>query len=438
MSDKNAQSSKPGKVSQPQTYHKFIDREHPDNYRQAEVQALVRAIRARENRLVLGLPGMGISNLLRFLVAKAGLVEPEVYFAYLNCDALDDCLDSETFFETIAGQLYEQGLVDKPERVEQGYRRLEQLAIRIGVDKLRRIVIVVDQADRMLETAGKSFYRQLKALTDFNKGVCYIFAASACLADVVDPGNLLFAGRRLPIGPLNERDCAGAIAEEARRLEANFDVVEQKQLTRLTGGHPGLLRAVSSAIVDEGLDLLATEAMLVKRLLSRGDIQYRCQKIWNELDLTKQAALYFLTHGQPASVTADTLTWLRDFRLVDKRGGLFSPIFESFVAAQEIKLEPVTIVEASQNEQGAIVAGKVFRGSQEVHVAPLELRLIACLKRKQKIYTKNEIIEYVYEDEVKDEGILDSRIENLVRQVRNRLGDQYIRAHWGQGYEFFG
>jgi hypothetical protein len=385
---------------------------------------------------------MGMSNLLRFLVTRADLIERDVTFAYLNYDTLDeDNPDFEAFFETITEQLCDQGLGDASDRAKQGYGRLKHLLTRVEGDLSSRIVIVVDQGDRMLSAAGKSFYRKLKALTDLNKRVCYIFAASPCIAGRIDPENLLFAGRRLAVGPLNERDCAGAITEEAKRLEERFDEALQARLIHLAGGHPGLLRAVSSAVVEEGLNLSEPETEWVERLLNRGDIKYRCQKVWNELDQTKQAALRFLVDNQPGSIAAETLVWLQEFGLVDKREGryqLFSPIFGGFVAAQEIRLESITIVGATKNEQGKIVVGKVFKGDREIHVTPLELRLIACLKQERRIYTKDDLIEYVYDDKAKEEGIADHRIENLVRQVRDRLGAQYIKAHYGQGYEFLG
>jgi DNA-binding response OmpR family regulator len=34
--------------------------------------------------------------------------------------------------------------------------------------------------------------------------------------------------------------------------------------------------------------------------------------------------------------------------------------------------------------------------------------------------------------------IPEGRVEDLVRRVRKRLGKQYIKTHWGQGYEFLG
>ena len=434
--------SESGETTSAQNYYYFIDRQHPIEYRHKEIERLIQAIRARENRLLLGLPGIGMSNLLRFLVTRTELFERDVIFAYLNCDTLaEDKADFETFFEMIAEQLYDQGLGDKSKTVAQGYERLKHLLMRVKGDPSLRIVIVVDQGDRILAAANKAFYRHLKALTDLNKRACYIFAVSPHIADLIDPDNLLFAGRRLAVGPLKEQDCANAVAEEAQRLGQKFDEAIQKRLMRLTGGHPGLLRAISSAIVEEGLNLSEPETVWVERLLGRGDIKYRCQKLWNELDQKKQTALHLLAAARPDPIAADTLVWLQEFGLVDKHGDiyrLFSPIFEGFAAAQDIKLEPIIIVGATKDEQEKIVAGKVFKGDKEVHVTPLELRLIACLKQERKIYTKDDLIEYIYDDKIQEEGISDHRIENLVRQVRNRLGDQYIKAHYGQGYEFLG
>jgi hypothetical protein len=451
-----ARSSKPGGASHLRAYHQYLDKGHPKDYRSEEVEALTKAIQAKENRLVLALPGMGVSNLLRFLVTREDLFDREVTFAYVNCDGMDDCLNLDKLFEEIARQFYEQGLGNKLEEEVWGYERLKRLLTRVGGDPLDRVVVVVDQADRMLAVVDNVFYRKSKALTDLNKRVCYILAASPSTADRVDPDNLLFAGRRLVVGRLNEQDCTSAITEEARRLGVEFGAAAQERLARLTGGHPGLLRATSSTIVNEKLGWAISEKALVGCLLARDDVQYRCQKMWKELGPTQQAALCFLAKGQPNSVAADTLAWLRDFGLLDDHEGeyrLFSPIFQRFVAAQAASFEPITqetVLEPVRIDkptsilrsgQEIIVAGKVFKGNQEVRVAPLELRLIACLKRERRIYTKDEIAAYVYYEDYEDQkrGVSDYRIENLVRQVRKRLGDhRYIETHWGQGYEFLG
>jgi hypothetical protein len=445
----------------PVAYYGFLDKGHPDDYRREEILKLVRAVQARENRLVLALPGVGTSNLLRFLVSKDSVLElitkdkiPErkVIFAYLDCDTLDDCADLEGFFEKIAGELHDQGLGDRIGVEERGYTWVERLLKRVGGAETDRIVIVVDQANTLLVAADKSFYRKLKALTDFNKRVCYIFAASPCIADTVDPDGLLFAGRRIPIGRLNARDCLSAITEEEWRLGVEFDTTTRSQLVCLTGGHPGLLRAVSSTIVG-WLDIAESLDEAAERLLARDDVQYRCRKQWNALTAEQQTELQKLAHDKPDTVAEDPMTWLQLFGLVEQSKGAYrfcSAIMWRFVMRQSasvppgpksqdnvVPLEPVTIVQPTLNDKGVVIAGKVFKGDREIHVSRLVLRLIWYLKREHKICTKDEIATYVwYESQGK--GVSDTAIEDLVRQARRRLGKEYIRVYWGQGYEFLG
>jgi hypothetical protein len=218
------------------------------------------------------------------------------------------------------------------------------------------------------------------------------------------------------------------------RLDVAFDAATQAWLAHLSGGHPGLLRALSSAAAEGALEAPGPEAALADRLLARPDVKYRCQKLWDALDPVRQAALQFLAGGQLDTVSTDTLAWLRDFGLVEAGEGayhLFSPVFQRFAIDQPGRLsplEPVTIVGARtilRNDQEIVVAGKVFKGGREVRVSPHELRLIACLMRERKIYTKDDIIAYVYyEDARRDDVPSNVPIENLVRQVRRRLGDQ--------------
>jgi hypothetical protein len=454
MATKKVQQPKPKQAGRSSASSHSLDRAYPDDYRREEIQKLIKAIQAKEHRLVLGLPGMGKSSLLRFLVTQEKLVGRDVTFVYLNCYALDNCLDLEVFFATITRRLHEKGLGSKLKEELGGYTQLEQFVTRLSDNPQRRIVIVVDQADRMLSTADQIFYRRLKALTDLNKGIYYIFAASPLILDSIDPDyRLLFAGRIFPVGRLNDRDCTVVIVQEARRLKTKFSAVEQERLARLSGSHGGLLRAIASGTGD-GLNFSDSEQSVIERLLNRGDVQDRCQRIWEALDPARQAMLSLLATGKPQSVTGDTLAWFQNFGLADRSGEnyqLFSPIFRRFVEAQEVsapssELEPIKLevfrTEVA-NDQEIVVAGQVFKGTQRVDVAPRELRLVACLKRKRRIYTKFEIEEYVYFDEKKnskkEEWILPDRIAGLVHSVRKKLGNPgYIKAHWGRGYEFVG
>jgi hypothetical protein len=427
MRPKETSSPKSKQPERFQPYHSYVDRGHPNDYRQEEIGALKRAIRAKENRLVLGLPDVGISNLLRFLVTRVNWGDRHVTFAYLNCDALADCLDTDMFFAEITRQFCHQGLGDNPEVNMPGYEWLKSILLRAGGDPLDRLVVVGDKTDQMLAVAEPAFYRRLKALTDLNKRVCYIFAISPHLAEGVDPDRLLFAGRRLIVGRFNERDLAGAMMEEGQRLEIEFSPAEQKKLAHLTGGHPGLLRAVSSAVVEEGLNLSDPEVRLVERLLSRVDVNSRCQRIWQALDSTQQVALCMIASKQSDRVAPDAIVWLRSFDLIDENNGeyrLFSPIFAGFVTSQLVEPLPQRVT---------IVAGKAFRGDKEITLRPLEQKLLAVLMVEPgRVYTHDEIAWGVWDSD----EVTPDMITGLICQLRSRLGKRYIKTHHRRGYEF--
>ena len=173
-------------LSDPQGYW-FGDRARPETYRSKEIAALVQAIRSRENRLVLGLPGMGVSNLLRFLVTRRDLFEDGITFAYLNCDALDDCADTAAFFDRIARELSRQGLSSSTESGASGYERLDLLVREFKGRTSHRVAIVVDQASGLLVAVEARFYTRLAQLTDLDNRFCFVLAATPLFGTTPDP-----------------------------------------------------------------------------------------------------------------------------------------------------------------------------------------------------------------------------------------------------------
>lgn len=426
-------------------YFKFLDKGHADHYRSEQIEQLAQAIRARENRLLEGLPGMGVSNLLRFLVARGAAIIPRAIFAYYDCDTHAGESAEEALFETLATQLGEQGLAEVGGSAAHGYARLQRLVERVEGDAAARIVLAIDQADGLVAQVGRSFYQRLKALTDLNKRVCLLLAVSPLAAAQADPDDLLFAGRRLAVGRFCARDRQDAIGEEQRRLGLSFDAPTQALLAELTGGHPGLLRALSSAVAAGALaGVPAAEA--AERLLARDDVRYRCRKLWNALPVDRQRALRSLAMGQP--IDREALGWLAAHGLSESAAAgadFCSTLLRRFIEHQPAppseaagppgQLAPVCIMQPSLDAAGVIRAGKVLKGRVEVAVSPLVLRLIYFLLRERRICTRHEIAGYVWAG-VNADGVSEAAIDDLIRQARQRLGSGYIKNHRGQGYEW--
>jgi hypothetical protein len=425
--------------------YKFLDKGHPDHYRQEEIKMLAQAIRSRENRLVLGLPGMGVSNLLRFLVSRDNLIgRAEVTFAFLDCDTLGEGEGAEAFFDALAKEIEAKGLGDKALAGERGYKRLEWLVKQMERDPADRLAMVVDKADAMLASASKTFYRQLKALTDLNKRVCFVIAVSPLLAAAIDPEKLLFAGRWLPVGPLNERDCKGAIAEEAKRRGTEFNVAAQRVLARLTGGYPALLRAVSSAVDEEKINFLEAEELLVDRLLRRGDVKGRCEILWEALDQDKRDALLYIAAGRPDEAVPETLAWLQKYGMLDKSeevGRIFSPIFAASVNQHPMP-PPATMPPAPPSLPPLypvrIDNGQVYKDGEEIKLRPLAYKLLEYfLKNQERILNHDQIIKHVWGGQAHTRfGRSSQDVQNLVRELRQELGNSCIKTYPRRGYMF--
>jgi hypothetical protein len=423
-------------------YHQFQDRLHPDGYRRAQVQALIQALRARENRLLITVPGMGVSNLLRFFVARPALLGLPASIVYINCNELGETLHPERLFAEVARQFEDQGLVLPPDGATHGYDQLRLIVRHALSNAALRLIMVIDQTDALWPQVSAPFFRQLKALTDANKHVCIVVAAALRDVHLIDPEDLLFAQRELYVGPLSAADFAHAVNEEAQRLETVFSVAIKQKLARLTGCHPGLLRAVSSAVVQDWPK--GNDEAIISQLMARKDVTYRCRKLWQGLTPLQQNVLQKVAIGVNDRNVAPATERLRQLGILEQRpddGQLHfcSSLLAAFVAAQEghrplIRLEPsATIV---VDDRSIIVAGKVYKGNKEVDVTPLQLKFIACLLGLGSIVPRRTLLDYVYHDEYVDET--DTRLDNLVRQVRQRLGQEHIKVHRGQGYELLG
>jgi hypothetical protein len=436
------------------TFPQFMDKNHSEQYRRDKVNELIRAIHARENRLIVGLPGVGVSNLLRFLVVKKDLVEGlaqqitgapvKITFAYENCDTLSSP-DWEELLRKVAKQYQDQGL-GKLDNKLKGYGQFHSLIKQAQGGIWERLVVVADKANHMVLGQGDVLFRRLKALTDDNKRLIFLLGLEPRYAREAQD-QLMFSGRTVWVGMFNQSDFYDAIEEEGQKLGRRFNAEEKGQLMDLLGGHPGLLRAVAAAIVRLELNLMSRYEELIDGLLTQEDVRRRCQELWDGLDQTEQSRLSQLAKGKGAeAIHEDVFSRLKNLGIITERGNnarLFSRLFQDYIKANIDfhlpALPPVTIVgthyEVCRNGQTVVVAGQVFKGDEEVHISRLELRLIACLKQKPKIYTKHEIADYVY-CEAQD-GIPDFLITNLVRQVRERLGDdRYIENHRGLGYKF--
>jgi energy-coupling factor transporter ATP-binding protein EcfA2 len=213
--------------------------DYPEDYRTSQVQSILSAVRAGESAALIGLSGSGKSNLLGYLAHRWGKAAARPRLVLVDCNRLAD-LSAAGFFRLLRAALGDQSTVaDELGALEALLDR--QLA---GSSPLG---LLLDRFDVLTEYPDQSIYSNLRALRDTHK---YELAYVVATRHPLDPHNELaelFFAHTLWLGPLSESDAIWNVQRYARRSGLAWDMDVARQIGRLSGGYPALLRAVCEA-----------------------------------------------------------------------------------------------------------------------------------------------------------------------------------------------
>lgn len=83
---------------------------------------------------------------------------------------------------------------------------------------------------------------------------------------------------------------------------------------------------------------------------------------------------------------------------------------------------------------------QVLAGGKQVRLTSLEFKLLSCLIRhKNKVVSKQELFEDVWEDKFTGDGTLNVHIRKIREAIERDPGKpEYILTVWGDGYRFLG
>lgn len=345
----------------------------PLSFRQELAPHLFKAVAGGWSCAVVGLPGLGLSNLLRFVV------DPRVAEHYLGAEADqtllvyvegDRLLDSAALFSGLARQVVAAAHAQHWPRAEQAALRrladetsggaladpaapLAGLVAHLCGDLERRLVFVCDELDAALAGLPASSLRELRALRDTHKyrlafvaglrrDAAWIAAARAGDDPAAGAAKFaeLFDQHTFPLRPYLPADARLAIARKTVGWAALPSDEQQDQLYRVTGGHAKLLIA-SLIYLEPRLHL--PWANVERGLLADAGPAEICRTLWAALEPADRRALWLLAHDQRDAVPEAGLKRLELLGLA--AGGpafVFSSLLESFVLAQP---EPPTAAE---------------------------------------------------------------------------------------------
>jgi Transcriptional regulatory protein, C terminal/AAA domain len=241
--------------------------DYPDTYRESDVQAILRALRAGDCAAVIGLSGAGKSNLTGFLAQRKS--SDEHTLIQVDCNQLASPTRAgllDLIAHTLAA--YANGSDSGEDPLARVNARVARALARHG-----RLTLIFDRFDALpiyaqpLDPDIHSLLNNLRALRDRHKfALTYVLSMRRPLPRDVELAELFFANT-LWLRQLSDADARWNVARFAKRRGETWPEKTIAAVLAISGRYPSLLKAACEAVADGcALDALATHDAFRRRL----------------------------------------------------------------------------------------------------------------------------------------------------------------------------
>lgn len=328
---------------------------YPITFRVEIVERLMPAIQHGSSVAIVGLAGVGKSNLITFLQ------QPEVIRYYLPASQANrthflhiHCLPGhqprEQLFGTIAQMLVALALRLQwtppalPTTLD-AYQQLRLILDFLCKEKEQRIVLVWDEFDALLRGQASDFAEVLRSLRDEQRasGNLVYVTITHLLPQIIGQEDSFKTGKFFelvkdqifPLPAYNRADCESMLDALLRQQNLPLDEINpvvRGTLYAMTGGHSDLVKAVFDALCPNfSLSRLDGRQLVAQDAKVRG----ACDKIWHHLHTTEQRALTQMAHGGVLPASMEEYLIRRGLLVRESPARLFSQLFAFHVAEQQ-------------------------------------------------------------------------------------------------------
>lgn len=437
-----------------------VDRALALTFRRELVAPVATALRGGESCSLVGISGMGKSNLVQFLrrsdvqaqyfgdrpswlipIDTHGLVfDPQLPQEFVVAELMIHRLIREAeqhliSADTIAemAQLHTI-LVTQPSALL-ALRYLERICGKLIEGHGIRLIFMFDQFEDIWARCEPRLFLNLRALRDeFKYQLAYLVMTRNRLPLVRERSSQdsaaveafweLFSSHCYGIGAYSPQDAEDMLRRIDRRSSGPLKPTSQEIALSASGRHPGLLRAIYWVLHAQDTQTISPSA-----LIQQPTIWSECQKIWNDLSEDEQELLYHISNGERVSSRADgplAELYIRGV-LVGQPLTIFAPVFAEFVRRQRVLEEAGISLDPDSRQvwrDGILIAERL---------TPLEFTLLEYLVQNAgRICSRDELMQALYGEEMYNRN--DERLETVLRRLRKSLNDSsYIVTERGVG-----
>lgn len=421
---------------------------YPANSRFTEIEKLLNYIKSGKSCELIGLPGVGRSNLLGILSYNRSAREKHLgenqkwfHFVLLNFSevkkrpladvwkfiflGLVDSLRERKMPEhQTLNKIFKESIETNDEMVL--FQGIKKAIDFLCIEKELTVVLLFDRFEEYIPTITQDFFEGLRVLRNRAKyRFSGVFSLNRPLEDSIEPNifsdfHEFIAGNVVYLPLLDKPGLDFRIGYLEKVSGKKIDEKKLKQIMDLTGGHGKLTRlAVEASLTIDQL----REFLLVQKA-----VKGALYEIWKALLPEEQRRLKINDLGLKND-------YLEKVGLI-KNGEIAIPLFETYISTLKLSSHAVISLEPSTNE---ILKGDVVISDQ---LSSSEFRLLRFLIQNQgRIVEKEEIIQAVWKDTKSQEGVTDQALDQIVYRLRKKIEDdpnnpQYIHTIKGRGLKF--
>lgn len=299
----------------------------------------------------------------------------------------------------------------------------EAIHLVMSGERERRLVLILDQFDDVYRQAPSRLFAMLRALRDSYKyRLSYFIFVRDELENLADSSGdreefaELFLSNKLGLKPYNERDSQALLQRLARRHGRSFDPEHGRHLFKLTGGHAGLLKA---AFLDLHLGERVQGQTVEERIegaLAVPAIRQECYKLWRSLPTDEKKLLATLVRALPLDEgdrDAARKLAIKGILTSATEGTVFSPLFERYIHGQESPWDQDLYVDGASREVW------VF-GRRTESLSPLEFEILKTLyERAGEVVSRDDLVEEAWQSD--PDGPYDTSITSAIYRLRRKV-----------------
>ena len=429
---------------------------YPPDSRFKEVEQILRVVKAGNSVQLIGLPGVGRSNLLGLLsfnrnVREKHLGENQKWFHFMPCNfseirkkplveatkfiflSLVDSLRERKMSQEyeVLDKIFKESVVSNDELVLfQGLKRSIDF---LCIEKELTVVFLFDRFEEYISMLETEFFANLRILRNRAKyRFSVIFSLNRPLEDLIEPmlfadfyeflaGNIVY----LPLLDKPGLDFRISYLEKISGKKIGKKLIEQ--VLKLTAGHGKLTRLCLEAILSNQEAGIKNKD-LKDSLIGHKSITGSLYEIWASLLPEEQREIRdsrFAIHD----------SYLEHVGLV-QNAKITIPLFEEFVSAMKQLSNETIQYDAVANDikKGDITLSDILTSS--------EFRLLKfLLENPDRLLQRDEIIKAVWKDTKSQEGVTDQALDQLIFRLRKKIEDdpnnpKYLQTVKGRGIRF--